>query len=84
MNVVVQPKALIETMYGRTIMEMVCKMPESRAQGVSVKMYNTSNVLVDETVTDATGHYQFMVCSGTYYIEFWYVPRIFKDDIEYA
>ena len=39
--------------------------------GVAVKLYRTSdNVLMDQTTTNNVGYYQFMVCKGTYYVEF--------------
>ncbi|MBC7884781.1 MAG: DNRLRE domain-containing protein, partial [Saprospiraceae bacterium] len=39
--------------------------------GISVTLFDAqSNILIDQTTTNASGFYEFLVCKGTYYIEF--------------
>ncbi|MBK7635345.1 MAG: carboxypeptidase regulatory-like domain-containing protein [Saprospiraceae bacterium] len=42
--------------------------------GVTVKLYNTSNVEVGSSTTNSQGLYEFEVCAGPYYVEFGTVP----------
>jgi protocatechuate 3,4-dioxygenase beta subunit len=70
-NVVVQPKAKIGNFVWRDDnANGVQDTNEPGLGSVPVKLFNTSNVEVGSTNTNAQGFYEFEVCAGTYYVEF--------------
>jgi protocatechuate 3,4-dioxygenase beta subunit len=70
-NVTVQPKARIGNFVWRDDnANGVQDTNEPGLGSVPVKLYNTSNVEVAQTTTNAQGLYEFEVCAGTYYVEF--------------
>ena len=43
---------------------------ESGIPGITVELYNCTDILIDTTTTNATGYYNFTVPAGDYYVNF--------------